>query len=564
MILLKFLIAIYLVQYSRAFTFNEELLVENLPDSHVHLHFKFSTIWENDKNNKDKSVKNYELFPKRLGDIVSTFKMDQLKLTLSQGTWKYDKWGMPSLSAPSGSELWAIFENGLSEKIVDENWLQSSRTISGLFGLSINLKDNPNTVKPKYLNLAIGNSSSLDANNLRYVSVPNEIICTENLTPWIKLLPCGRNKGVAQLFKNIQKLFEAQYLLAGLDYDKKCMDPNCLKEKIEFTQTISLVYDLNLLNVKKTEDEVVWSFSTVLSSKIDSACPVADSSNIYLDLGNNISPTTQFTKKVKYSKEKSVFVYDLKSVLKDQTDFNPLIISKRKTEQLNNKLTSVHRYITNSNERNFGLKIIITNLHDKKLSIVYFDTIPWYFRVYINSLEITSNNGTLIEPDMMHFSPGLDRKRPNHLELVLDIKPKSIISIHFTVEYAYLKWDEFPPDVNHGFHINPAIVSIRLPAHDRSGEQLRMFNIFSNFNDLLDFKIIDQVQSKLVNVYTETLLMNLPVPDFSMPYNVICLTCTAIAIVFGSIHNFTTRKFVFIEPKTFKEKIFGIFKKFCK
>lgn len=35
----------------------------------------------------------------------------------------------------------------------------------------------------------------------------------------------------------------------------------------------------------------------------------------------------------------------------------------------------------------------------------------------------------------------------------------------------------------------------------------------------------------------------MPLPDFSMPYNVICLTCTIIAIVFGSIYNATTRTF---------------------
>jgi len=29
-----------------------------------------------------------------------------------------------------------------------------------------------------------------------------------------------------------------------------------------------------------------------------------------------------------------------------------------------------------------------------------------------------------------------------------------------------------------------------------------------------------------------------------MPYNVICLACTVIAIAFGSIHNLTTRRFV--------------------
>jgi len=47
-----------------------------------------------------------------------------------------------------------------------------------------------------------------------------------------------------------------------------------------------------------------------------------------------------------------------------------------------------------------------------------------------------------------------------------------------------------------------------------------------------------------VRLHTETLLVSLPTPDFSMPYNVICLACTVIAIAFGSIHNLTTRRFV--------------------
>lgn len=78
-------------------------------------------------------------------------------------------------------------------------------------------------------------------------------------------------------------------------------------------------------------------------------------------------------------------------------------------------------------------------------------------------------------------------------------------------------------------------------------------------------KVNENVKLKVVNVYTETLLMNLPVPDFSMPYNVICLTCTVIAIAFGSLHNFTTRKFVFMESKTLKEKVLeGVKKIFSK
>ena len=44
-------------------------------------------------------------------------------------------------------------------------------------------------------------------------------------------------------------------------------------------------------------------------------------------------------------------------------------------------------------------------------------------------------------------------------------------------------------------------------------------------------------------IYTENLLVSAPTPDFSMPYNVICLACTVVAIAFGSIHNLTTRRF---------------------
>ena len=43
-----------------------------------------------------------------------------------------------------------------------------------------------------------------------------------------------------------------------------------------------------------------------------------------------------------------------------------------------------------------------------------------------------------------------------------------------------------------------------------------------------------------------------------MPYNVICLACTVVAIAFGSIHNLTTRRFTVLDPtkkKGLKTKI---------
>ena len=73
----------------------------------------------------------------------------------------------------------------------------------------------------------------------------------------------------------------------------------------------------------------------------------------------------------------------------------------------------------------------------------------------------------------------------------------------------------------------------------------------------------------MVQLYTEALLVNLPTPDFSMPYNVICLTCTVIALAFGPLANITTKGLTLVQPdkvpKSFlgglKSKIVKLFKK---
>lgn len=41
--------------------------------------------------------------------------------------------------------------------------------------------------------------------------------------------------------------------------------------------------------------------------------------------------------------------------------------------------------------------------------------------------------------------------------------------------------------------------------------------------------------------------MELATPDFSMPYNVIIMSCTLIALIFGSFFNLLTRKFVVVK-----------------
>lgn len=63
---------------------------------------------------------------------------------------------------------------------------------------------------------------------------------------------------------------------------------------------------------------------------------------------------------------------------------------------------------------------------------------------------------------------------------------------------------------------------------------------------------------------TNGAMVSLPTPDFSMPYNVICLACTVVALAFGPLNNICTKEVILKvigAPVPLRQKFFNIFKK---
>lgn len=52
-------------------------------------------------------------------------------------------------------------------------------------------------------------------NALLYAPLPSESVCTENLTPFIKLLPCKSHSGIAMLL-NPHRIFDADWHGVGV------------------------------------------------------------------------------------------------------------------------------------------------------------------------------------------------------------------------------------------------------------------------------------------------------------------------------------------------------------
>ena len=72
-------------------------------------------------------------------------------------------------------------------------------------------------------------------------NLPGEVVCTENLTPFLKLLPCKSNAGIASLLDG-HKLFDASWQSMAIDFRTICPS-NSSDCAVELVQTVDMVLD---------------------------------------------------------------------------------------------------------------------------------------------------------------------------------------------------------------------------------------------------------------------------------------------------------------------------------
>lgn len=74
---------------------------------------------------------------------------------------------------------------------MDEGWKGLTNALAGLLCASLNFVDASNSMSPEFTFRPTGvTDKPVNSSHLRYSSLPREIVCTENLTPFKKLLPC--------------------------------------------------------------------------------------------------------------------------------------------------------------------------------------------------------------------------------------------------------------------------------------------------------------------------------------------------------------------------------------
>ncbi|XP_071372412.1 GPI transamidase component PIG-T isoform X1 [Centroberyx affinis] len=525
--------------------FQEELVIRPLHSDDIYASFQFRTLWDTDFMGGNK-VSHYRLFPKSLGQVISKFSVRELHISFTQGYWRTMQWGQPFLPSPPGAELWVWFQDTVTD--VDGTWKELTNVLSGIFCASLNFIDSTNTVQPSASFKPLGLGNVTDHRFLRYATLPREIVCTENLTPWKKLLPCGSKAGLAVLMKS-EKLFHSSFHSQALHIRPVCQDWQCKDTSWELRQTLNVVFDLHTSGQGKRE----WSLFKMFSRTLTEACPLASSSKIYIDVTDNpqgeqfeLSPATPLlSQAVVLGDRRTYSVYDLtqQATFGSTRSLNMLLRWKSNDGDMLRPLLHSERYVAGYGLQTGEIHTLMYNHHPyRAFPVLLLDTVPWYLRLYIHTLTVTSK-GKDNKPSYIHYQPSKDRVRPHLLEMLVQLPPNSVTEVTVQFERALLKWTEYTPDPNHGFYVGSSVISALVPSV-----------VAMNINDTQERPLFSsffpckEESSYFVRVYTEPLLVNLPTPDFSMPYNVICLTCTVVAVGYGSLYNLLTRTFQVEEP----------------
>ncbi|KAK5691777.1 Subunit of the glycosylphosphatidylinositol transamidase complex-like protein [Elasticomyces elasticus] len=520
-------------------------------------------------------------FPRSLAQILQHTRTRELHLRFAWGRWDDEAWGprprMGRREGGTGVEIWTWLDQNDEGGGVEERW-------TGL----VNGLNSTRTTHPVLSFSPEGTHEDVRGLELLHGTLPHEVVCTENLTPFLKLLPCKGKAGVSSLLDG-HKVFDANWQTMSIDVRPVCPGGSggggeqCV---LEIQQTVDVVLDVersmrargdpiprprpieelecdltkqysggDTCYPKVKKGEMAWSLSRIFGTPIRGSCHLGDrhaDADITLEVPSDRIVNVTNAQPLNIGNDQGVRSYRLPDHPPGQ--YTDLALPQQSVNQVVVKPQPplyATRTITGSGQQHGGMHARLQNPHPYPQTITYFESLPWFLRPYIHTLRVrNSETHEDVKLEKMFYTPAKDRERGTHLELMFTVPAEGEVELSYDFEKAVLRYTEYPPDANRGFDVAPAVIRV-LPNNNDVSEA----SASSTSNDpashgaaspgVTSQGFEDKRQGSYIR--TTSLLLPLPTPDFSMPYNVIILTSTVIALGFGSIFNLLTRRFVLAE-----------------
>lgn len=548
------------------YPYNEKMNLRPLPNNHLLTSFIFDMRSEPFYPNKNAldpdQYSHYTVFPKAIKPLLEVTSTRQLQLRFTRGYWDSETWGALPYngfkSGGSGVEMWATIEAN-SKETAYEKWKTLANYLSGHFCASINFIDNSRTSFPQYsfntmfedkeeriplFDQGNNNNSTL---YVLHASLANEPVCTENLTPLIKLLPTRGKSGISS-FLDGHKVFDSVWHSLSIDIDTLCEreDGQC-----QYWMEANVDMVIHVPNALERYENPIPKpvggdkLRCDLSKPYDiyQCFPLPESTDINFSLSqlfnktikgcNNFieHPTTicvqatnewDITLKIIDTDQKESFfgTSDNCFELDSSKEYDVIIDSQnsQSVKLIGEAPIYVSRSLTGYGQDHGGIRTVLRNPNKIPVKIIFYESLPWFMRIYLSTLTVESTDQNITSNtimESMYYSQARDRERPSHIEFLLDIPALTTVTFSYQFDKTLLQFSEYPPDANHGFEIEAAVITVLSP-------------------------VVYQLR-------TSTLLLLLSTPDFSMPYNVIIITSTIMGLIFGVMYNLLVKRVVTLE-----------------
>lgn len=492
--------------------YNEDLFIKPLVDGKLFAQFQFRTTYR-----KDIRVLRWEnkieIFPLSLNDLILTTDLNELYFSLTKGNWNYKNWGYLNTPSPPGAQIRVRFSQHNENPA--KSWNRLANSLAGIFCASLSSASDKKTLV----------SSKLIFNSY-YSNLPEETLCTENLTPWKKLSPCP-NSGLSSLL-NAVNLFKSSYSSLSMN-----LKPNIDGKGVQLTRTIDIVFN----PLQLFEGKQMWSLAKVFGNSISRKCSVSSHSHIYVDITNlddksKLYPQSYVEQSVE---DKLLAVYDVHALLSNSSNQKQQLNVGLKQAKIfkqpphsSKPIIPVHltTHIVGVGAGDGTIVATVKNVVNEPVRITYLHVIPHFLPVYLHTLTIkTKSTGQELKPDKLNYNLSKDNS-PTLIEFSLVVPPDCEIQISYDFERAFLRWSDYRPDANKGILLGSAMIDVAYDLY----EPASLTQHFTVPNTNRTFK-----------VFARPLLIILPTPDFSMPYNTICLVSSVLAFAFSPLYCCTTQ-----------------------
>ncbi|CAA3023826.1 GPI transamidase component PIG-T [Olea europaea subsp. europaea] len=465
--------------------FTEGLLLRPLADRKVLAHFHFQSSVPPTRT----YGRHHHLFPKSIYQLIKKFRVREMELSFTQGRWNYERWGgydpiSSSNAKPPGVELWAIFDVPLDQ--VDASWKNLTHALSGLFCASINFLEHSTSYSaPQW-------SFRSFTGKLRYGTLPREAVCTENLTPWLKLLPCRDKAGISALMDR-PSIYRGYYHSQRLHFTSDEYDTAKSNSGIMLEQTLTVVLQPNTLGARAMVSgktlQPSWSLSSLFGRKVHGKCSVSKSSNVYVQFEQNLVSELKEVWKESEESERGILTHNnfwtnpifemsasphriVKEVGNLQQE-DSSILYEFSVEDFNDSepfdlglkwklpvawscqqapLRASRFLMGSGNERgaiaislkssrNNNTQRVGCSENGSQLRIDIFQVVPWYVKVYYHTLKVFVDGelqSTMENIEKMHISSSEDKVSPGVMEMILRL-PCGVKTAALTLEFDKVK-----------------------------------------------------------------------------------------------------------------------------